>query len=76
MNYETIIVQKTGAIGKLMFNRPEVLNAYNRVLSDELTDGISCLIKDESIRVIVITGAGKAFMAGADIINPAIKSRN
>lgn len=67
MNYKTIIVEKSGAIGKLIFNRPEVLNAYNRVLSDELTDGINGLIKDDDIRMIVITGAGKAFMAGADI---------
>jgi enoyl-CoA hydratase len=67
MSYETIILEKTNPVGKIIFNRPEVLNAYNKVLSDELTNGIKVLSKDDSIRAIVITGAGKAFMAGADI---------
>jgi enoyl-CoA hydratase len=67
VGYKTIILEKNGVIGKLTFNRPEVLNAYNRIVSDELIDGVQALAKDDSIRVIVITGAGKAFMAGADI---------
>ena len=67
MNYETIILDREGPVGKLVFNRADVLNAYNKVLSDEITHGFSALAKDEAIKVIVLTGAGKAFMAGADI---------
>jgi enoyl-CoA hydratase len=67
MNYETIILEKSNSIAKLTFNRPDVLNAYNRMVSDELIDVIKLLATDDSIRIIIITGAGKAFMAGADI---------
>jgi enoyl-CoA hydratase/carnithine racemase len=65
--YETIILEKVAGIGKMTFNRPEVLNAYNRTLSEEIIRGFEELVSDESLRVIVLTGAGKAFMAGADI---------
>ena len=67
MDYETIILERSGSVGKLKFNRPKVLNAYNRTLSDEIIGGFRELENDEAIRVIVLTGEGKAFMAGADI---------
>ena len=67
MAYESILLERIGVTGKLTFNRPDVLNAYNKALSTELTDGFIELASDNSVRVIVITGAGKAFMAGADI---------
>ena len=64
---KAVILEKLGSIGKLTFNRPEVLNAYSRALADELVKGLDELTKDDFVKVIVITGAGKAFMAGADI---------
>ena len=67
MEGRTIAIETRNSMGTLTFNRPEVLNAYNRTVADELTAGIEELIADQSVRVIVITGAGKAFMAGADI---------
>jgi len=67
MDYEAVILERNGSIGKLKFNRPEVLNAYNRTLSDEIIRGFHELENDDAIRVIVLTGEGKAFMAGADI---------
>lgn len=67
MSYDTILVERENSIGKLIFNRPDVLNAYNKTLSDELTEGINELAEDESIQIIIITGKGRAFMAGADI---------
>jgi len=67
MSYETISVERSGAVGKLIFNRPEVLNAYNKALATETIRGFKELAEDDSVRVIVLTGAGKAFMAGADI---------
>lgn len=65
--YDTIITEKIGAIGKLTFNRPKVLNAYNQTVAKEIIEGFKCLESDNNIGVIVFTGAGKAFMAGADI---------
>ena len=67
MGYETIIIEKQGAVGTLTFNRPDVLNAYNRTLATEIIRGFNELSSDQDVRVIVLTGAGKAFMAGADI---------
>ena len=67
MSYETVILERNGSIGKLKFNRPEVLNAYNKILSDEIIRGFRELEEDDAVRVIVLTGEGKAFMAGADI---------
>ncbi len=67
MSYETIILERAGDIGKITFNRPEVLNAYNEKLADELVQAINELAADDAVKVIVITGTGKAFMAGADI---------
>ena len=67
MAYENIILERKGIIGKITFNRPKVLNAYNKALSDELINGFIELAGDDSVRVIVLTGSGKGFMAGADI---------
>ena len=67
MAYSSILLERNESIGKLTFNRPEVLNAYNKALSDEIFAGITELAEDSSVRLIVITGSGRAFMAGADI---------
>lgn len=67
MNYEAIILERNGAIGTLTFNRPEVLNAYNKTLAQEIIHGVKELAADDTVQVIVLTGSGKAFMAGADI---------
>lgn len=67
MAFEKIKIEKRKNVGKIIFNRPEKLNAYDRNLSEELKQGVSDFCKDESVSVIVITGAGNAFMAGADI---------
>jgi len=67
MTYETIIIERSGPVGKLTFNRPDVLNAYNQTVSKEIICGFNELAEDETVRVIVFTGLGRAFMAGADI---------
>jgi enoyl-CoA hydratase/carnithine racemase len=67
MAYETIILERSGVIGKITFNRPDVLNAYNKTLSNDIIKGFKELAEDDSVRVIVLTGSGRAFMAGADI---------
>ena len=68
MNYESLIVEKTGAVGTVRLNRPEKHNALNAQLSHELIDALDRLEADDDVNVIVLTGAGeKAFCAGADM---------
>jgi enoyl-CoA hydratase/carnithine racemase len=66
-SYNTIRLDKKEGIGYLTLNRPEVRNAFNQEMIDELRDVLRHIDKDEEIRVLIITGAGKAFQAGADI---------
>lgn len=67
MNYETLIVEVKDKVGRIVFNRPKVLNAYSEQMSKELIRAIDQLSKDPEVRVVVITGNGRAFMAGADV---------
>lgn len=68
MGYENILFEVKDRVGVLTFNRPKALNALNPKTLDELDDVIERVRRDESIRVLVLTGAGeKAFVAGADI---------
>lgn len=66
-DYETIIVRHEGSIGWLIFNRPEALNALNAKQHVELADAWTELEKDPDIRVIVLTGEGRAFHTGVDV---------
>ena len=65
--YDRVLVEIAGGIGTVRLNRPEKLNALDRVLCDELRDALTLLIRSDAVRVIVITGAGRAFCAGADL---------
>ena len=67
MNYETIILEKKGKIATLILNTPENLNASSDLMFDEVIHGLEEINSDENITVLVITGAGRAFSAGADI---------
>jgi enoyl-CoA hydratase len=67
-DYETILVEKRGAVAVLTINRPDKLNALNSQVHREGVAALDELKKDETVRVLVITGAGeKSFIAGADI---------
>lgn len=63
----TVTVTREEAIAVVQLNRPEVLNALNEELMDELAGALEALDDDEAIRCIVLTGSEKAFAAGADI---------
>lgn len=67
MTYENLLLYKEGNIGVLTINRPDALNSLNTMLLDELYHAINHIEKDEDIYVLIITGEGKAFVAGADI---------
>ena len=67
MGYENIIFEKEDSVGVLKFNRPKALNAVNPDVISEVNDALDMIRKDKSIKVLVLTGEGKAFVAGADI---------
>ncbi len=67
MPYNTILTQTEGKVALITLNRPQVLNALNDELMDELGDALLKFDADDAIACIVITGSEKAFAAGADI---------
>ncbi len=67
MSYSNLKFIKEGHIGILTLSRPKALNALNTELLLELSDATEKISGDESIHVLIITGEGKAFVAGADI---------
>ena len=74
MAYECILTETDGAVGVITLNRPDALNAFNKLLMDELTDAVKKFEADDAIGCLVITGSEKAFAAGADIKEIASKS--
>lgn len=67
MAYETLIVERRGHVGWLIFNRPDALNARNLKMIEELSYAWVDLDEDPEVRVIVNTGRGRAFQTGADV---------
>lgn len=66
MGYDAVLYQKKEQIGNITLNRPEVNNAINAPLAEELIDICSEVSQDEDVRVVTITGAGEAFCVGTD----------
>ncbi len=64
---ETLIVQKDNAVATLRLNRPKAFNSFNREMAFALIDALADCASDDSIRVIILTGSGKAFCAGQDL---------
>lgn len=64
---KTVRTEKQGAVAKVIFCRPEIHNAFNDQVIDEMTFAFSKLKTDDNIRVVVLTGEGKSFCAGADL---------
>jgi len=67
MEYKHILFDQEDGIATITFNRPEVMNAGNRLMHREIRDAMEAYNEDDSLRVLIITGAGKAFHAGDDI---------
>ncbi|MEM3617715.1 MAG: enoyl-CoA hydratase-related protein [Candidatus Bathyarchaeia archaeon] len=75
MEFKYIIYEKSEGIATITINRPEALNAFNAEVVSEILQALEDVMADESVRVVVLTGAGeKAFSAGADI--KAMKGMN
>ncbi|MBU3725857.1 MAG: enoyl-CoA hydratase/isomerase family protein [Burkholderiaceae bacterium] len=65
--YQTLEVTREGKVATIWMNRPEVFNAFNEQLIDDLHNAFKALDQDASIRVVVLAGRGKHFSAGADL---------
>lgn len=67
MTFENIIIDTKDGVATLTLNRPQSLNSLNRGLIDDIRAGLRALAPDDGVRVLVITGAGRGFCAGADL---------
>jgi 2-(1,2-epoxy-1,2-dihydrophenyl)acetyl-CoA isomerase len=65
--YKTVLVEQHGPVAVVSLNRPDKLNSFDGVLRRELLLAVREVNDDDSIRVVVLTGAGRAFSAGADL---------
>jgi methylglutaconyl-CoA hydratase len=64
---ESLAVERQGPVGLITMNRPERHNAFDDALIAELTEALRSMEAEDGIRVIVLSGAGKSFSAGADL---------
>lgn len=65
--YETILLDINNGIATLTLNRPDVFNAFNEQQSFDVLDALKKIEKDKTVRVLILTGAGKAFCSGQDL---------
>ncbi|HSF23332.1 MAG TPA: enoyl-CoA hydratase/isomerase family protein [Blastocatellia bacterium] len=67
MNFETLVLEVDGSIGRLVLNRPERLNAMSATMLRELAEAAQWFNAQPEVRVVIVRGAGRAFSAGADL---------
>jgi 2-(1,2-epoxy-1,2-dihydrophenyl)acetyl-CoA isomerase len=65
--YETILFKRDGGVATIALNRPEVLNAFNGRMHEELHDALDSAAADEEVRCVALRGEGRGFSAGADL---------
>ena len=70
MSYETLRLQKDKSVLTITVDRPEALNAQSRLMLEEFDDAIAEASEDDTVKVIIVAGAGKHFSAGHDIGTP------
>ncbi len=66
-DYQHLLIQQDGGVLTITMNRPEVLNAFNNAMLEELTEAVEAVAQDETVRCVVLTGAGRAFGSGQDL---------
>jgi len=67
MSFETILFENNNGVAKITLNRPDCLNSFNAQMHDELRDALKQIKKEDSVRVLLLTGAGRGFCAGQDL---------
>ncbi|MBJ7308957.1 2-(1,2-epoxy-1,2-dihydrophenyl)acetyl-CoA isomerase PaaG [Rugamonas sp. CCM 8940] len=73
MNYENILFEIADGIAKLTLNRPDKLNSFTQQMHEEVRDAMRQVSADKSVRVFVLTGAGRGFCAGQDLSDRAVE---
>ena len=73
-DYQTIRCKLSDAVATITLNRPDKMNAFNQTMLAELTAAVEAAGGDDTVRVIILTGAGKAFSAGQDLSERAQKA--
>jgi 2-(1,2-epoxy-1,2-dihydrophenyl)acetyl-CoA isomerase len=68
--YEVIAVERLGGVSRITLDRPDALNAWTPELGRELLDALRTAATDPNVRAVLVTGAGRAFSAGADVKVP------
>ena len=67
MSYETLLYEVSEHVATITFNRPEKMNTWNSQVASELSEAMLKANTDDEVRAVVLTGAGRAFCAGADL---------
>ena len=75
-DYETVLVERHDSIAVVSLNRPDSLNSFNGALRRELLLAVREVNEDDSIRVVILTGVGRAFSAGADLAEMPAEGKN
>ncbi len=65
--YDRVTVEIAGGIATVTLDRPDKLNAFDRAMCDEMVEALRMVVASEQVRVIILTGSGRAFCAGADL---------
>lgn len=65
--FETILLEVDGPIATITLNRPDKLNAFTTLMRDELIEAFDATDADDTVRAVIVTGAGRGFCAGADL---------
>lgn len=76
MSYQFIKFVSENSVGKIILNRPETLNSFNRMMAKEMQNALDTCASDKNIRAVYLTGEGRAFCAGQDLqeaISPDVK---
>src|SRR4051812_36887073 len=83
LRYETILYDLSDGVATVTLNRPDRMNAWSGLLQAEVADAMAEADEDDAVRSVILTGAGRAFCAGADLSGgdfggpeiPALRSR-
>jgi 2-(1,2-epoxy-1,2-dihydrophenyl)acetyl-CoA isomerase len=71
----TVNLRRDGAAATIELNRPDALNAWDGALGDELLEAVQAVARDDEVRAVVVTGAGRAFSSGADLRDVSTRPR-
>ncbi|MDP7417302.1 MAG: enoyl-CoA hydratase-related protein [Desulfobacterales bacterium] len=73
MDFEQIKYSVEERIATITLNRPDMLNAWTPIMMDELIRAMNLADKDDDVRVVIVTGSGRAFCAGADLSGDGLR---